>query len=106
MTEEIIFRGLLVPRNVFDRGVKAVAGYTVFSTAVYVGWHPVYAIFINPKAAVFFLDPRFLAIAALLGVTCSIGYAVSKSLWVAILTHWATVMVWVFLFAGRNLVLD
>ena len=106
LTEELVFRGLLIPRDVSEKGGIAPFVYIAASTTVYVLWHPFYAHFINPKAAVIFMDPRFLIVAAFLGAVCGAGYVWTRSLWVPVLTHWTTVMVWVFLFGGRNLVLD
>ena len=60
----------------------------------------------NPVSAVFFHNPYFLIIVTLLGITCSIAYIYSKSLWVPVIIHWLTVLIWVLLLGGRNLILD
>ena len=75
-------------------------------TLLFVAWHPLNAATINPSAPTIFFDPAFLAITAVLGITCGYGYVVSKSLWVPVLIHWATVVAWVFFLGGRNLVLE
>jgi predicted Abi (CAAX) family protease len=77
-----------------------------WSTLLFVAWHPLNALTINPSAPALFLDPAFLLISAALGITCGYSYVVSKSLWVPVLIHWATVVVWVFFLGGRNLVLE
>ncbi|MFP4262217.1 MAG: type II CAAX prenyl endopeptidase Rce1 family protein [Halomonas sp.] len=106
LLEEVVFRGLLIPRETIERGrwqvVKAMAG----STLLFVLWHPLNAVTFNRSAMPIFLDPAFLVVVALLGITCSYGYVVSKSIWVPVLIHWATVVVWVFLLGGRNLILE
>ena len=38
-------------------------------------------------------------------MVCSIGYILSRSLWVPVLIHWVTVVVWVSFLGGRNLLL-
>jgi len=69
-------------------------------------WHPLNALTFNTAANPLFLDPAFLIIVTLLGLTCGYSYALSRSLWVPIIIHWATVTVWVLFLGGRNLVLE
>jgi len=104
--EETVFRGLLIPNDTQSKGTKQIAFSSLFSSSLFVLWHPLNALTINPGAKPFFLDPWFLLIAFLLGIVCSLGYIFSRSLWVPIIMHWLTVLVWVFLLGGRNLVLQ
>ncbi len=103
LVEEAVFRGLLIPRDAADRG-RAAAGI-VFSTVIFVAWHPFNALVFTPSAAVF-LNPWFLVIVTALGVTCGYAYVVSRSIWVPVIIHWATVFAWVIFLGGRNLVLE
>lgn len=102
--EEFVFRGLLIPRDIVRRGRRTTWLAIGTSTAIYTLAHPLGALTTSPAARNFFLDPAFLAIVALLGVTCSYAYAVSKSLWVPVIIHWAVVLAWVLLFGGHELV--
>lgn len=105
LTEEVLFRGLLIPRESLRRG-WGWAGLAIgWSTLLYVLWHPLSALTNRPEAEMFFLNPTFLVIVILLGITCGHSYVVSKSLWVPILIHWATVLAWVFFLGGDQLVL-
>jgi predicted Abi (CAAX) family protease len=104
--EEAFFRGVLIPRDTLDRGASAAVQYTVLSTVAFVAWHPLNALTINPGARALFVDPRFLVIAAALGLLCSVAYLISRSLWVPVVIHWLAILVWVFLLGGRNLVLE
>ena len=106
LLEEAFFRGVLIPRGTLERGTKRAALTIGSSTLLFVAWHPFNALTINPSAPVLFFDPAFLAIAAALGITCGYGYVMSRSLWVPVLIHWATVVVWVFFLGGRNLLLE
>ena len=106
MFEEIIFRGLLIPNNTASKGTKSIVFYSLLSTGLFIIWHPLNALTINPSAQIFFLDPWFLVIVFVLGMVCSLGYIFSRSLWVPIVMHWLTVMAWVFLLGGRNLILE
>lgn len=106
LLEETFFRGLLIPRDILQRGpvktIVAIAG----STLLFVAWHPFNALAFNQSAIPLFLDPWFLVIVAALGITCGYAYALSRSIWVPVLIHWATVLVWVMFLGGRNLVLQ
>jgi uncharacterized protein len=104
--EEAFFRGLLIPNNAVEQGSRRILFYLVISTALFVLWHPFNALTINPEAASFFLNPYFLLITTLLGLTCGVSYILSRSLWIPILIHWLTVMLWVFLLGGRNMMLE
>ena len=106
LLEEAFFRGVLIPRDTLERGRARTAIAIGWSTLLFVAWHPFNAATINPSHPAIFFDPVFLFITAALGVTCGYGYVVSKSLWMPVLIHWATVIVWVFFLGGRNLVLE
>ena len=100
LIEEFVFRGLLLPRSLADarpiRQVTAIAG----STALFVVYHPLNARFVSLSDTSLFTTLPFLAIVTALGVTCSVAYLRSRSLWAPIAIHWATVLVW-NLFLGR-----
>lgn len=105
IVEEVVFRGLLVPRNILERGSFWVGLAIIWSTLPYVLSHPLGALTTSPEAKPFFLDRAFLVIVTLLGITCAYSYIVSGSLWHPILIHWVTVLVWVFFLGGYDLVL-
>ena len=104
LLEEAFFRGLLIPHPHTRPSRRRLAWWVGCSTVVFTAWHPLNAWLINPGARTFFYDPWFLAIVLLLGVTCGITYVVSRSLWVPVVIHWGTVLMWVFFLGGRNLV--
>lgn len=106
LPEEAVFRGLLIPNATGQRGPRAIAISTLLSSLAFVLWHPLNALTVNPGARQLFLDPAFLLIVFLLGVTCSLAYVLSRSLWAPVLIHWLTVLVWVLWLGGRNLLLE
>lgn len=106
LLEEAFFRGILIPRNTRDRGMGWVLFFSLLSSTVFVAWHPLNALTINPGASGIFFNPWFLLITFVLGMSCSLGYIYSRSLWVPVLMHWLTVLVWVLLLGGRNLLLE
>jgi predicted Abi (CAAX) family protease len=105
--EEFVFRGILIARTITDRGAVWTWLAIGLSTVLFVLWHPFNGAFLlRREASDISYDPSFLLIVAALGVTCGYCYAVTRCLWVAVLIHWATVMVWVFFLGGRNLLLE
>ncbi len=105
LLEELVFRALLIPISKERKPGRKLL-FIAISTILFVAWHPFNALTINPGAQYFFLNPHFLVIVAALGITCSYTYIESESLWVPVLIHWLTVIVWVFMLGGRNLVLE
>lgn len=104
--EEAFFRGILIPNKIKEKGGKAVLAATLFSAAAFTLWHPLNALTVNPGAQELFLNPHFLFIVFCLGVSCSLSYIFTQSLWMPILIHWLTVLIWVLFLGGRNLVLS
>lgn len=97
---------MLVPRDLLAYPVNRQVKILVMDAAVFVLWHPINALTINPTARGVFLDPVFLLIVFVLGLVAGVGYAASRSIWVPVIMHWLTVIVWVMLLGGRNLVLE
>jgi predicted Abi (CAAX) family protease len=103
--EEAVFRGILVPNNSRERGTAYIIKVALGSSVVFMLWHPFNALTINPRARDIFLDPAFLLITFLLGLTSSLTYIFSRSLWTPVIIHWLTVLLWVYFLGGHNLVL-
>lgn len=104
--EEAFFRGILIPNDAKNHSKKRIWFYLVMSTVLFILWHPVNALTFNTFAIPLFLNPYFLLLCALLGITCGISYIVSRSLWIPIIIHWLTVVVWVVFLGGRNMILE
>jgi predicted Abi (CAAX) family protease len=104
--EEAFFRGILIPNNAKDKGKQSIIFITLVSAVLFVLWHPLNALTVNPGAREIFLNPNFLFIVFCLGLVCSLSYIYSRSLWVPVIIHWFTVFFWVFFLGGRNLILE
>lgn len=104
--EESFFRGILIPNNAKERGLKYVLVMALISSVLFVAWHPLNALTINKGAQEIFLDPYFLFDVFCLGLACSLSYIYSRSLWVPVMIHWLTVVIWVIFLGGRNLILE
>ena len=105
LIEEVFFRGVLLPYNLKYKSYKTILLYVILSTLLYTSIHLLYAL-LNPVSAIYFLNIYFLLIVMFLGLTCSIAYIYSQSLWLPVIIHWLTVLIWVLLLNGRNLILE
>lgn len=86
--EELLFRALLIPRD------RPTFGWIVLSVLLFVAWHPFQVVTIGPPWSDLFLDPWFLALAAILGTALARIYAATRSLWPCVLVHWLVVFGW------------
>lgn len=92
--EELLFRGLLMPRRASG------ASWIALSALLFVLWHPLQALTVGPPWAGAFLDPWFLATVAVLGVALGRIYAATGSLWPCVAAHWLVVFGWKTLLGG------
>ena len=103
--EELVFRGLLLPRDaglVRGRRLLVMAGGAL---ALYVASHPINAMVFRPDVLHVFADPAYLVLATLLGLACTAAYFISKSLWPPVVMHWLTVLVWLWFLGGEALLI-
>lgn len=98
--EEIIFRGILIPPKYRNVPQKKSYLSAIFSISIFVAWHPITALFFSHPKRHLFLDPAILCIVTLLAMACSITYLRTSSLWMPIIIHWITIIVWVLGFGG------
>ncbi|KAM3097333.1 type II CAAX prenyl endopeptidase Rce1 family protein [Phormidesmis sp. 146-12] len=95
LTEESVFRVLLIPHRSepvlpYMRWV-----WTILSWLAFVIYHP-----LNPGGRPFFSSPIFLLGAGLLGMICTSSYLRSGSLWIPVILHWLIVVVWLVMLGG------
>ncbi|WP_339334318.1 CPBP family glutamic-type intramembrane protease [uncultured Maricaulis sp.] len=86
LAEELVFRVVLGGRTGRIRAGLAILAFML--------WHPLQVWLGLPMAQPVFIEPGFLAITALLGLTCTVLYRRSGSIWPAILLHWLLVVAW------------
>jgi len=103
LAEEIVFRGLLLPRRAdsMTRGRLILVAGTAL--AAYVASHPLNAMLFRPGAVSLFESPVYLVLAAMLGLTCTATYLISQSIWPPVAVHWLTVLTWIWFFGGEAL---
>jgi len=104
--EETIFRGLMYPSIQETKAPAKPWRWILISTTLFILWHPFnYFVFLKDSEkydASVFLNPAFLAIVLVLGVSCSLIYLKTRSLWAPIALHWLTVVIWKVFCGGLN----
>jgi predicted Abi (CAAX) family protease len=91
VNEELVFRGLLIPRT----GARNWS--IAFSWLLFLLYH------LHPFVPAFFRTPAFLLGAGLVGIVCTMSYLRSKSIWTAIVLHWSIVAIWLLVLGGLDL---
>jgi predicted Abi (CAAX) family protease len=104
LVEELVFRTLLLPRNIEGASKSRLAFIGLPSLALFVASHPLHGWLTRPAAMALFTDPIFLLCAALLGVTCTLAYWITRSIWPPVVLHWISVLVWILFLGGQGLV--
>ncbi|MGL5833494.1 MAG: CPBP family glutamic-type intramembrane protease [Waterburya sp.] len=100
MLEEIVFRGWLLPDPGDDLFFDTYIPRATLSLFLFIVYHPLNASTFFPQGKETFFDPIFLTLAAALGIICTITYYQTDSLWLPILIHWLTVVIWLLCFGG------
>lgn len=90
--EELVFRGPLTALK--SNGKPVPAWLIAISLAAFIAWHPLNTFLFMPQAAELFTDWRFLAVAGWLGVVATALALRTRSIWTAIIFHWAVVVGW------------
>jgi predicted Abi (CAAX) family protease len=99
--EELLFRGLLLPNTVAGVEPAALVGWIGLSVGLFVLYHPLAGRLWYPQGRQLFETPAFLIECGLLGLACALAYALSGSLWWAVLIHWLAVLLWLEPLQGR-----
>ena len=101
--EEVVFRGLLLPREASSLSRGRVVFMAGVALALYVASHPVNAALFRPQLLRLFASPVYLTLTTLLGLTCTAAYVISRSIWPPVAIHWLTVVMWIWFLGGQAL---
>lgn len=100
LSEEIFFRVLLIPHRLEKVTESHWLMWAVCSLILFILYHPVNAVTFYRQGNPTFFEPMFLLLAALLGIACTITYALTGSLMPGVIIHWFAVIVWLFVLGG------
>jgi len=100
--EELLFRVLLLPSPTPNTSVNIQLTRALISLVLYVIGHPIFAALFYQKAFGVFTNPGFLLSTLILGITLTISYWHSRSIWTPVVIHWIVVIVWLIIFDGYS----
>jgi len=100
--EELLFRVLLLPSPTPNTSVNIQLTRALISLVLYVIGHPIFAALFYQKAFGVFTNPCFLLSTLILGITLTISYWHSRSIWTPVVIHWIVVIVWLIIFDGYS----
>ncbi|MGF1492139.1 MAG: Uma2 family endonuclease [Microcoleaceae cyanobacterium] len=103
LLEEFIFRVLLIPEPGRTGTTEWVWWlFALVSLFLYVVSHQVNAQLFYKSARSLFFKPDFLRLCTVLGLTCTIVYRITGSLWTITLIHWLAVVIWILFLGGMQ----
>ncbi len=102
ITEELFFRVLFLPHPTEAANWQRWSLWAALSLLIFVLYHPLNAKTLYKDGYPTFFQPIFLALATLLGITCTTTYALTGSLWIIIFIHWLVVVLWLLVFGGMQ----
>jgi predicted Abi (CAAX) family protease len=100
IAEELFFRVLFLPHPSTAVNWQIWNLWAALSLLIFILYHPLNAKTFYKDGYPTFFQPIFLFLAALLGITCTITYALTSSLWIIIFIHWLVVVLWLAFFGG------
>jgi predicted Abi (CAAX) family protease len=102
LLEELVFRVLLLPYPDELNSPWIILGWSMLSLTLFILYHPFNALTFYKAGNPTFFQPVFLGLAALLGLTCTIVYLMTGSLWAIAFIHWVVVAIWLLCLNGLS----
>ncbi|PSB52815.1 CPBP family intramembrane metalloprotease domain-containing protein [Chamaesiphon polymorphus CCALA 037] len=100
LIEEILFRLLLIPHPIETVSTPNMYIWSLISLILFIAYHPFNALTFYKLGNPTFMDWRFLTLAGLLGIVCTIAYLSTGSIWIPVIIHWLVVGSWLEFFGG------
>ena len=102
IVEELFFRVILLPTPTGSLPFETYLVRSWFSLCLFIIYHPLNAITFFPQGRIAFFNPVFLTLATALGIICTWSYWYTGSLWLPVIVHWLTVVLWLSCFGGSE----
>ncbi len=100
LTEELVFRVILLPHPIEVVNWANWTLWAALSLLLFILYHPLNAKIVYRRYSPTFVNSIFLTLAGLLGLGCTIAYALTGSLWAIAIIHWIVVVVWLLFLGG------
>ncbi len=102
LIEELIFRVFLLPHPTEKVSIIVWCLWAALSLFLFIIYHPINALTFHPQGNPTFMTPIFLTLAGILGLGCTVAYQLTGCLWVAVIIHWAVVVIWQYWLGGKE----
>ena len=102
LLEELVFRAIWLPHPTEDISPSAWLFWGVSGLLLFILYHPLNAATFYRQGNPTFFHPIFLSLTGLLGLACTLAYALTGSLWIVVVIHWLVVTIWLFGFGGET----
>ncbi len=100
LSEELCFRVLPLAHPIEVINWQKWGLWAAFMISLFIFYHPFNAKTFFKAGIPTFFDPIFLTLAGFLGLTCTVAYAMTGSLWAIAFIHWMVVVVWLLGLGG------
>jgi predicted Abi (CAAX) family protease len=100
--EELIFRVVWLPHPAENVPILTWLLWAISGLALFIVYHPFNALLFYKQGKPTFFNPIFLALTGLLGVACTVVYALTASLWEIAVIHWLVVAIWLLGLGGQQ----
>ncbi|AFY46762.1 putative protease of the Abi (CAAX) family [Nostoc sp. PCC 7524] len=102
ITEELVFRVLPLPHPIEVINWYQWGLWAALILFLFIIYHPLNAKTFFRAGFPTFLQPIFLTLAGILGLCCTVAYALTGCFWVIVLIHWIVVVVWLLGLGGQQ----
>lgn len=102
IVEELVFRVLLLPHPIEVMNWYSWALWAGLGLILFILYHPLNAETFYRVGFPTFFQPIFLVLAGLLGLCCTVAYALTGSLLAIAFIHWIVVLIWLLALGGRG----
>jgi predicted Abi (CAAX) family protease len=102
ISEELFFRVLIIPHPIEITNWFIWALWALLSLVLFIIYHPLNAKTFFKQADATFFNRIFLFLATLLGIACTVAYALTGSLLIIVMIHWIVVVIWLIIFGGMK----
>lgn len=100
LLEEFFFRAMLLPHPNENTGFDQIAIWSIFGLFSFIVYHPLNGLTFFSAGRKTFSNPIFLTLASLLGLACTTTYLYTGSIWIPVVIHWLTLVIWLLCWGG------
>jgi predicted Abi (CAAX) family protease len=102
LMEELVFRVAWLPHPSEGALPTTWILWALSGLFLFIIYHPLNALIFYSRGNPTFFQTNFLSLTGLLGLACTLAYALTGSFWIVVVFHWLVVIVWLFVLGGQQ----